>query len=462
MSSFIRTVNKQEIKSNRYSILGFTRNPFPRKPSITINSSDDRENGSIYIPELRESEIKDFDKIVIPQKGGHEPKNITFLMDHASRQGRGIGKTSFLNYQLNRVNQDLGDFVSKGAEVLFAIYCSPIPGENYKKFYSFSRLVVKALIDQNILATALCRIRVLSNLIPSKILKEVNDQNLLSTVGNSKWLQDKAIDNKLSHEFDEYHLNMGVKRILEEEGINNKFAERFARFGTSNTEISKYYFDELKEMDWRRFGNSFLFNDLVLLLQAAGFTKGIILFDETEKIIQPQNSQDRRSFCEELRYWFIDGDNTNASTSFFNILLVIHPYIQELLNPHWSASGLERFSSLGGHFDDQSTIFFRPIKEQQAIPLAIEYMDRSRLDVTMFKSVVPFDNASLETALIKSFNVPGKFLSFLHQLVEKAVENGWDKIDKQKVEQLSLANTVRDNYDDDTNAAGINDVKVKI
>jgi hypothetical protein len=449
MGVSIRTVDKKDSKTNRYEPLKFERNPFPRKPSITINSSDDRENGSIYIPDLRSEELDTFDRIVIPQTNGHEPKNITFLMDHATRQGRGIGKTSFLNYKLKQINEDLGEKVSKGGEVLFAVYCSPIPGENYKKFWSFSKLIFRHIVEQNILSKAVCRIKILSGLVPQDIVDKITDENLLETIGSSEWIREESHKRKDFFDFNETTLTHEFKRYLEKKGINSFFADKLAKFGTVSSEFLKHYFDVISDSDWRKYGNELVFNELVTVLTEAGFTKGIILFDELEKIVQPQNSQDRRIFCEELRYWFIDGDNNNSRQSYFNILLVIHPYIQELLNPHWGASGLERFSSIGGEFDDQSTIFFKPIREEQAIPLAIEYMNRSRLQAEDQGSIIPFDKQALETALLKSFNVPGKFLSFLHQLIEKAIEEKWVVIDKSKVELLSIANQSKNRYDID-------------
>jgi len=450
----IRVVDKKETKSNRYAPLGFTRNPFPRKPSVNINSSDDRENGSIYIPDLRLTEIDSFKKIVVPQKNGQETKNISFLMDYATRQGRGIGKTSFLNYQHKQINKDLGDDISQGGEVLFAVYASPVPGDVYKKFWNFTKLIIKSIIDQNLFSIAICRLRVLSKELPSDIVEKVSDKDILETIGSDRWLMENGFRN--IHE-----LNYTVRRNLESKGVDSKLSERAARFGTVAADFSKYYIEPMSDTEWKKRANEMLFNDFVTVFSQAGFTKGIILFDELEKIVQPQNSQDRRSFCEELRYWCIDGDNNNAINSFFNVLLVIHPYIQELLNPHWAASGLERFSSLGGHFDDMSTVFFTPIKEEQAIPLAIEYMKNSRADTS--EDISPFTKDGLEDALIKSLKVPGKFLSFLHQLIEKAIDDKWQVIDKAKVNALSLSNLSVDLQDEGDNSTNtINDPKVKL
>src|SRR5215213_4387528 len=110
-----RTVEKrQQANEDRYIKYGFSRNPFPSRPGVTINGDDARENGSIYTSELREKEADQFKKILIPSHKRPESKTIAFLMDYATRQGRGIGKTAFLNYQKKSVNNDFGYNISEG------------------------------------------------------------------------------------------------------------------------------------------------------------------------------------------------------------------------------------------------------------------------------------------------------------------------------------------------------------
>ena len=62
MSSKLRkpNVSAQIKKENPYEPFKFTRNPFPKRPGVTIGSDDSRENGSIYCPELVEEEEKQF------------------------------------------------------------------------------------------------------------------------------------------------------------------------------------------------------------------------------------------------------------------------------------------------------------------------------------------------------------------------------------------------------------------
>lgn len=461
MSSLIRKVNKSESKPNRYESMGFSRNPFPRKPSITINGSDDRENGSIYIPELREDEIKQFKRIVVPKDGGPESKNISFLMDYATRQGRGIGKTSFLNYQSRIINHDLGNQISDSTEVLFAIYCCPIPGESYKRFWTLSKMIIKSLIEQNILSIAIGRLRAFSGLVSSDVLSFVDEDTIYNTLGDIEWIDKKS--KELGVSFNELNLRSNIKWLLISKGVDANFADILSRFGGDSHDIMKYYFESVSDSDWKKNGNDMLFNQITSILIEAGFTKGIILLDEVEKVVQPLNAQDRRNFCEEIRHWFIDGGSINSRCSFFNLLLVIHPYIQELLNPHWSASGLERFASLGGQFADDYTIFFKPINDDQAIPLAIEYMNKSRIKNEDYGTLLPFDKESLEAALSKSLKVPGKFLNFLHLAIEKSIEESWEKIDKSRIEKLSLTtNNYSDEVQLETNDSFNTDSRVDI
>ena len=118
MSNLLRRTtiprDKIDISSEKYKIFNLKQNPFPVNPGVTIGGDDKRENGSIYLKELRTREENTFENLLIPKPAQAEPKRICFLMDFATRQGRGIGKTAFLNYQRKRIMDDLGDSLTEG------------------------------------------------------------------------------------------------------------------------------------------------------------------------------------------------------------------------------------------------------------------------------------------------------------------------------------------------------------
>ena len=453
-NNLFRKVDKsREEKVSRYEKYGLTRNPFPRNPGVNISDEDNRQNGSIYLRELRTQEEAQFEKILVPNDDRTETKTISFLMDYATRKGRGIGKTAFLNHQRGRINEDFGFKLSQGNEVLFAVYVAPTPNDNYRKFSSISKLILYSIVEQDILSKAICRLRVFSELIDERILKKV-DNNLLETIGNNDWLINayndvKVLDPKIN-DFSIFELDQNVKRQLTKLGIEQELINILARFGCQSDDIFKYYLNKFPDFYWKNKANDVLFVDFVKIFELAGFTHGIILFEEVEKIIVPQTSLARREFCEALRYFFIDGDSSyNNNISFFKILLTIHPYLQELLNPHWNASGLSRFAGLSEDISDDYTVYFKPIDTPSAVPLAEAYINESRIKGSEFKGTYPFNEETLSLALKKSLGVPGKYLAFLHSVIERAIIEDWDSIGLKEIGSVSQKDTQL--YENDEN-----------
>lgn len=454
-NNLFRKVDKtKKTQPSKYQLFNFNRNPFPRHPGVIMNDPDDRQNGSIYLKELRTNEEKQFENILIPSDSKSETKTIAFLMDYATRKGRGIGKTAFLNYQQGRIMKDLGYELSNGNDVLFAVYVAPRPNDNYRKFYSISKLILTSIIDQEILSLAMCRLRVFTGLIDDRVLEMVGDKSVQHTIGNDEWLRNtykslRQSDPTFEEDINILSLQHGVKRQLEKLDIDTDLINLLPRFGFSGIETYNYVIDKKPEFYWKNKASNLLFNDFVKIFELAGFTHGIILFEELEKIVVPQTSLGRIDFCQAMRYYFIDGESSyNTSCSFFKILLTIHPYLQELLYPHWNASGLGRFAALSEETSVDFTVYFNPIESPSAVPLAKAYISQSTLSSDK-DSLAPFDEESLSLALKKAFGVPGKYLAFLHSVIERAVEEGWEKITVSEINKLSYQEASIDGDDDD-------------
>ncbi len=418
-------------KPNPYERFQFRQNPFPKSPGIIIGSADYRENGSIYCHQLVEDEEKQFEKLLIPKPSKPETNRIAFLMDFTTRRGRGIGKTAFLNYEKNRIMKDFGGELSESDHVIFASYILPIPGGHYNHFWKISRLIIKQLVDQNIINEAICRLKAFSGLIPQNVLDEVGD-DLVETLGQDSWLQEKKVSTG--------NLNHAIKSILEKLNIDAELTDILAFGGNGNLVLTRYM-DNQSDAYWRKNGDRILFSDLIRIFLKAGFTKGIILFDELEKVFPPLNRMERRTFIDNLRHFFIDGDFENTKYSFYSVLFTIHPYLQELMVPHWEAAGMDRFASIGGgNSAHENTIYFRPVAERFAIPLAQAYINASRLENTGTDTLFPFTEPVLQEALKISNSVPGFYLKLLHTLIEKAIEENVTEITMAMVQKT--ANTI--------------------
>lgn len=418
-NNLLRRPKKVDEIENKYQFLGFTQNPFPNEPAVKPYSDDPRVNGSIFLEKIREEEIKDFKDHIV-----NASNKIGLLMDYAAYKGRGIGKTAFLNHMKKSINFDLGDNISNGDSVLYAIYVSPSVDKKSRSLSDVAHSIFTSMHKEGLFLTVFCRLRALSGLLDDVIDDTVYESTYEDTIANDKWLEERGVD--------VHDVNSFVMRELVNAGVTDDISNLF---GGSYQSFKAYLEDNKNDFFWKKKGLEFLFNSIEKLLKAALFTNCIILLDEAEKMIQYQNFNERRAFCDNLRYYFIDGSCSNAIDGFFKIVLTIHPNSQELLMPHWAAAGLDRFCSLGGNTSSENTIFFKPMSNDEVMinELAEIYLKRSRIN-PQDNSIKPFTQDALNYAMEKSDRIPGRFLRTLYLLLEKAVQNHWETIDKDKVD----------------------------
>jgi hypothetical protein len=426
MTIFRKPTQALREEANLYERFGLRQNPFPTKPSVTVGGPDPRQNGSIYIEELRVDEQQRFEQLLIPKSERPQVRSIAFLMDYATRRGRGIGKTAFLYHQQKRIMSDLGNEMSGGTQVIFSTYVLPLPEGSYKKFWQFCKMLLEALtVDQNpIISLAIWRLRGFSKYISEEVLSRVGEVPE-QTIGNNKWLQEQKVD---VH----FGLRQDIRSQLVDLNLSDVLINALLDHGHSPQEFRRHFFSALSDADWRKIGGKLVFDDLVKLFNLAKFTKGIFLIDEVEKIIQPQNTQERRSFTDSLRYYLVDGQCENARLTFYSFLFTIHPYVQEILTPHWEASGLDRFAALSRELASEYTVYLEPLNQNSAVPLAKAYLDASSINGV--DDLRPFTVNALNEALIRTGRVPGRFLTLLNSVIERAIQENWETINDEQIQ----------------------------
>lgn len=419
-NKLLRRPKRVDEVDNKYQFLGFTQNPFPIEPAVKPYSADPRVNGSIFLEKIREEEIQDFKDHIV-----NAPNKIGLLMDYAAYKGRGIGKTAFLNHMKNSINYDLGDNISNGDSVIYAVYVAPSADKRNRTLSDVAHSIFTSMHKEGLFLTVFCRLRALSGFLDDVIDESIDDSNYEDTIANDSWLKD--------HNVDVPGVNAFVVSELVKAGLTDDPSNLF---GGSYQSFMSLLNDNKNDFFWKKEGLVFLFDKIERLLKAAMFTNCIILLDEAEKMIQYQSSNERRALCDNLRFYFIDGSCSNAIDGFFKIVLTIHPNSQELLMPHWAAAGLDRFCSLGGDTSSENSIFFKPMSNDSMMisELAEIYLQNSRIN-TNDTSINPFNQEAINYAMEKSDRIPGRFLKMLYLLIEKAVQNHWETIDKGKVDQ---------------------------
>jgi hypothetical protein len=391
------------------------------------DNDDPRVNGSIYRADLRQVEQEKFERLLVPASEHPDAGRMAFLMDCATRFGRGVGKTAFLNHQRQRIMADLGNQMSQGRHVLFASYVLPPSDGRCRKFWQFCRLVLEHLTEQGILAQAVWRLRAFSGRVPEEVLGRIGDDP--QKIGDNAWLASQGV----SIDFD---LGPAVRRMLESVGVEGPLVEALATDGHSPEAFRRTFLRAQSEHAWRQQGGSWLFDQLVRVFRHADFTRGLLLVDDFERIIVHQSARERLSFVEGVRYYFIEGPFENTRSHFYSALWTIHPYVQELLVSSWQQVGLERFCALGGELAAEHTIDFRPLEAQAAVPLVLAYLDSSRLREQERGQLRPFDQDAVVEALRLVKGLPGYLLALLCRVMEHAVRNEWSSVEGDHIRKV--------------------------
>lgn len=427
MSDPFRKGRAVEPEVNPYGALGLRENPFPSEPTMVPGSADPRMNGSIYCEALHIDKQRILERMLVPTPQHRNPVSITFLMDHASRRGRGIGKTAFLKHQRDRIMSDFGEEASSGSVVLCAVHVLPPPQS--RKFWEFCRVIVEALIEQNIISSAIWRLRAFTGAIPENVLSEAKEANNLDeTIGNDTWLISRGIDVT-------FHLNGLVREKLRIAGVRNELANIFT-VTQNSTELRERVFSTFRNVYWQREGGRVVFDDMVKLFLAAQFNRCLFLIDEVEKFVYYQNMNERRAFVESLRYYMLDADFANARNRFIGLLLTIHPGIQELLSSHWKAVGLDGIAPITEPEARENTIYFGPLDQKMAIPLVTVYLDYYRTRDSEKGTIMPFTKEAVTDALIKAQGVPRPMLRLLNRTIEHAAKEKMKRIGKEVIDAI--------------------------
>ncbi len=415
--------------ADRYNCLGLQENPFPDEPTVSPTNPDPRRNGSIYCRELHEDKRKQFESLIVPSGEGAPARNIAFLMDHASYRGRGIGKTAFLNRRQKDISEDLGASASEGHAVLFAVHIIPTASPARRKFWEFAKLIGEALIDRQVISQAICRIRASCPDISEDILDQCGSpEDWEDTIGDDRWLESMGLEVF-------WHINRFVRQHLLDAGIEEELAGILTHVGARRS-FKEAFFGKYKDSWWRNTGGEIVFDQFVKLFQAAGFTRGLLLVDELEKIVLRQNILERRTFAESLRFYLSDGDCPSAQQGFYGVVLTIHPGIQELLLPHWRNAGLDRVAPLHDPDIRQCEISFGPLDPSQADVLVLEYINAYRAKGEARTDLDPFTSDAIREALLAANLVPGPMLKLLHDAVEMAADCKQDVIDSEFIKKL--------------------------
>lgn len=428
MDRYLRKPKAEAIVlQGRYEQYNLRENPFPSSPFVNPESNDDRINGEIYEPSIRQAEYGKVRQsfLEVPL---NDPNHLRlgYIVD-TSYVGRGNGKSAFILNLQKRINQDFGLSVSNGLNKCFAIRLAPEPSGKTKTFESFVHLLVDAILRSNIIEDALTTLRLEAILALDEnfnIEAHFKDEDdLRDKLGSYEWYTKTGVD-----------FRQVIQQIMTSpflQGLPQDFPLSLPRLLWPQVVSQESFVDYYQGLRRGELRTEFAFSHLVNLFIAADFNGAYVFVDDFERIPDFQTERQKRDFARGLRTCLFDGLYTNAKVGFYTFMLVLHAGAPRLLQNAWGESGLEHRAPIfykGG--TPKHLIRFEKITLEHVFSLLRTYLKAYRLpSAADDDSLAPFtEKAVAKMGELSDFNA-STILKMAYEVLERAVDRNVPQID---------------------------------
>ncbi len=419
--------------SSLYESLGLKDLPFPTEPVVNPYSTDPRRNGAIYAESPAMAEIEKFKRLVICPDDFSNRARLAYLWSKGDQQsGRGMGKTALLRYFRQRINRDWGDTEFGGRFSAAVIYVS-FPSQVDRRY--MEQLAFSALVD-------ICRNKVLEASRAALRLEVLTDEQADVVLTNPDGVQDPSnlLDDNILREngIQVDTLDAEISRRLQKEGIQSNVAralaqgefENYLRSMRRDGNLEPFYVPrDTRVLDYSR---SWLFNDIVYYLRAAGFAGGYLFIDDIENLVDQMTRRNRIEFAKEFGLCTVRPGYANTSHNFFSNVLTTHQQASVGLSQAWGDAGLSAIARLDPT-SPNSVELPLPSKDQ-AREIIVAHLDHYRIDQRYEGTIKPFTEDGINTLLEDQRTLhPRVLLSTAANVVRKAREEKVANIDAATV-----------------------------
>jgi hypothetical protein len=415
-----------------------TENPFPSQAILNKDSTEKKNNGTIYEPEIRTMEYQKLlnNFLKVPQSN-LDHLRLGFLLD-SSYIGRGNGKSAFLLNVHREINSNFGLNLSDGVNKCFSVYFQPEAGGKTKTFDSFVDLFFQSILDTNIIQYSLAILR-LESILKLKgnddFLEGLGDEeNIVNKLNDEDWYNEKLKELELTRQDIalDFSQNSFLQTLPAQFPLLNE--KRFLTPLTNQKHFTSYYSDLKKGKE--KF--DFVFSYLVSFFLAAGFNGAYVFVDDFERIPDHLSAIQKKDFVTQLRTVTYDGLYLNSKIGFFNFLFALHAGVPRMLQEAWGLSGLEQRISLNPSFDNpRHMIMFSRITVKHAALLIHKYLSEFRIKPIEEENIYyPFTEDAIEEIGIKAELNAAKILQMAYNIIENAADEKVPEINKLYVQQL--------------------------
>lgn len=374
-----------------YEIYGLRENPFPKGGAILKpESTDPRENGSIFSVNARAREIKEFEEKFIGTKTSFDDRiRCGFIWAEGDRTtGRGMGKTALAIYMKHRANDGYGRNYFGGKDKFFCSYIS-FKEQLKSKVAFLYKEAFRSFINDGLFSR----------------LSSFTSKNNLIKAG-------------IQEEFAEAVTSNSVRAYLEN--------------------LSRYRLEEMSTAWDQKFlvklSDLFL-NQTVRCLKASGFRGGILLIDDIENLTDRSTRAEIENFIKDFGIAFFRAGNEASNSNFFTIILTTHQQAAQKVSQAWVVAGLSSSFPLvpGGY----ASLLTRKPDPEQCIDIVREHLKFYRdPSYHLPNEFHPFTGDAVETIIKECDFHPRRFLSRINRITVEALGKGVKEITSEFVKTV--------------------------
>ena len=438
----IRSTNQS---TSPYTGLGLKDLPFPFTAVADPYNTDPRRNGAIYAEEPIRPSIEKFEQLLIRPNDFANRVRLAYLWSRGDQEtGRGMGKTALLRYFRQRINQDWGRTEFAGKFSALIVYIS-FPYQVDRRY--MEQLALSALVD-------ICKSRVLEAARASLRIEQLDSQQVQQIVKNTDGSEDFAnlLDDEIleANSVEPMDIDNRVKARLTEEGVQASSASALAvghfedylkSFRRDRNLEPLYIPRDTKLLDYSR---GFLFNDVVLYLQASGFAGGYLFIDDIENLVDQMTRKHRLEFAKEFALCTVRPAYANGTRNFFSCVLTTHQQASVGLSAAWGEAGLSGIARLDPN--DPNSVELPLPSADQAREIIMAHLDYYRTDPDQKGSIQPFTEDGMQ-ALLRNRQHPRLLLTAAASVVSRAAQEGVTSIDAAYVEAATAGSPTQSTPD---------------
>ena len=407
---------------------GLQKNPFPAEAIARLGGSDDRENGLLFAPAVQADKVKEaVDKFVLGSAySGLKFGYLWSLGTGVSSDARGFGKSSLMQFLVQRINMDWGRgmILASGLDESDADempLCATIASFDMANARSLNAVFYEA-------ARYACRFRAHDNDVT---LAARIRERLVARLGTDDPATLRAAVDQVQQNLRGRTLGPLIDDFL------------MALLGGDADALARLV-DDVSAGRRTRNGAAYLAT-LLVVVKAAGIDHMILCCDQLEDFAASTTTRQKRTLeVERFRDYVLE---IQPMSDMLSVVVTMHPRATQAIGEMWALADLPSYDHSRSENEQRVVVLATIETVAQAEALLLPYLVAFRKDGYEARTpLYPFTVDAIETLLEHSDRKPRDLLRKAAALIEQGGERNWDEITPSRVAKVLESFQPDDDY----------------